>query len=396
MTLSRILRRRPRKRAVEVKPRGRARTATIIGLVIAGLISTPGVANADQFRNGQWIYGSIEREFIRFLNPNNSSRIGEPNSPELLAGADGRGRWQAFGFDTNRILWSPDVDQNRGRQIGGLILNKWLTYGDRPAATTQPIVPSYERGRLGYPTTAEEQAVGGRYNNFQGGAITYQNGTLSAFATWGDIRNSWAQSGYETGQYGFPSSNEMRCAQQPTSNGTFGAFGQLYSNGTRYINAGVATSFGGNPNNRYDHAVDTNTMQLPITGTTKYQGNLDTAVSNWNSVSNGQIAINTGAPAGASALQVRDVNIPGGYVGQFDPFGRTLSFNDAYMNTAPVPGGVDYRTTSRRNHTVAHELGHALGLRHSCETQLMTPVNSEVPGPRPLDRIVYNEIWAGY
>lgn len=388
MALMRLTRRSARRSvAHSTTARRRVRAATILGVIVAGLISTPGVANADQFRNGQWIFGSIEREFVRFLNPDNSSRIGEPNTGEFPAGNDQRGRWQAFGFDTNRIVWSPDVDQNRGRQVGGLILQKWLTYGNRPPSTQQPILPSDERGRLGYPITAEEPAVGGRYNNFQGGAITYQNGALSAYATWGDIRNQWAQSGYESGQYGFPSSNELRCAQQPGSNGTFGAAGQLFKNGTKYITSGVATSFGGNPSNRYEHAVDTNTMQLPMRGTTKYQTNLDSGVNQWNSVTAGKIAINQGAPANVSAMEVRDVNIPGGYVGQFNGFTRTLSFNDAFMASL---------STQNRNHTAAHELGHALGLKHSCETQLMTPINSAVQTPNSLDRIVFNEIWAGF
>lgn len=44
---------------------------SLIGALITSLallVSTPGVANADQFRNNQWVFGSIEREFIDFLS----------------------------------------------------------------------------------------------------------------------------------------------------------------------------------------------------------------------------------------------------------------------------------------------------------------------------------------
>ena len=69
-----------------------ARRMSLIGALITSLallVSTPGVANADQFRNNQWVFGSIEREFIDFLSGANkygqggTSSIGEPTSGEL-------------------------------------------------------------------------------------------------------------------------------------------------------------------------------------------------------------------------------------------------------------------------------------------------------------------------
>lgn len=156
-------------------------------------------AQADSFRNNFWIYGSIDNEFrsLGFLWQGGPPRIGEPNSPELVAGNDGRGRWQAFGFDTNRIVWSPDVDVNRGRLIGGLILQRWLTAGD-------------ERGVLGYPLDREVDAPGGqgKLQEFQGGSIYWRSGTTQAQPIWGAIKTFWKGLGGPESNYGYPVSGE--------------------------------------------------------------------------------------------------------------------------------------------------------------------------------------------
>ena len=162
--------------------------------VMAGL-RAPGVAQADQFRNGHWVYGAIDTEFRRlgFLYPGGPPTIGEPNSDEL--NANNGGKWQAFGFDTNRILWNANVDSGRAHQIGGLILQKWLSNGD-------------ERGRLGYPITSESQANGGKFNHFQGGSIYFRNGATAAFIVQGEILRYWRDSNWENGEFGFPVSDE--------------------------------------------------------------------------------------------------------------------------------------------------------------------------------------------
>lgn len=351
------------------------RSLTLLLLVIVTVLASPGAASADQFRNGRWIYGSIEREFVRFLNPDGSSRIGEPNSDELLAGADGRGRWQAFGFDTNRIVWSPDVDPNRGRQMGGLILTKWLNYGTKYGQQ------SYERGRLGYPTTAEEQAVGGRYNNFQGGAITYQNGATQAFATWGDIRSQWASQGYETGPLGFPTTDEYQCSSDTAVNGVYGGWGQTFANGNRYLTAGAAGSFARPANS----VVNSSLFRLNYTGTTKYTSALDYATSTWNN--EGLVAIQRSDQIFAD-LTVSDYDAGrNGTVGFYSKATASLQFNDAYLGSSP------YNTTARRNNLVTHEFGHALGMGHSCQTAVMDPVSSNVTQLNIIDKTAYRSMW---
>ncbi|MGF0316493.1 matrixin family metalloprotease [Nocardia fluminea] len=343
--------------------------AAALGMAVITLIASPGAANADQYRNGHWVFGAIEQEFIRFLNPDNSSRIGEPTSDELIAGSDGRGRWQEFGF-TNRIVWSPDVDNSRGRQVGGLIMQKWLSLGD-------------ERARLGYPITAEEQAVGGRYNNFQGGGVTWQNGTLEAFATWGDIRATWGNSGWETGPYGFPSSNEFQCADDTASNGTYGGWGQTFANRTKYITAGAdADGFDRQENALVNAAFN----RLAYTGTTKYSDALTHAVNQWNGL--GAIQVEQTPDPIFADITLSDVNMPGsGWVGVYSKSARTIKLNDAYLQAAP------YNSQARRRHTVTHEFGHALGMGHSCQTQLMDPINSTVTNPQIIDTTTYNDMW---
>lgn len=82
-------------------------------------------------------------------------------------------------------------------EIHGLILGKYAAMG-------------YEGSLLGFPTSDESPTScdGGRYNNFQAGAITYR-GDLGAHPTGGAIRAKWASLGYECGYLGLPMSDEL-------------------------------------------------------------------------------------------------------------------------------------------------------------------------------------------
>ncbi|MFC9766035.1 LGFP repeat-containing protein [Rhodococcus jostii] len=113
-----------------------------------------------------------------------------PTSDELR-NPDGRGLHQTF--QGGSIYYSPETDAH---SIGGLIRDKWAEKG-------------WERGTLGYPTTDETGVTGGAFNHFQGGSI-YWSSSDGAHPVWGAIRDKWAASGWERGDYRFPASDEFR------------------------------------------------------------------------------------------------------------------------------------------------------------------------------------------
>ncbi|MBY6681866.1 hypothetical protein HQ312_12460 [Rhodococcus sp. BP-316] len=316
---------------------------TLLTLVTILLLSTPGIANADQFRNGRWVYGSIEREFVDFLSGANqfgqggTSSIGEPTSDELLA--FNGGRWQEFGF-TNRILWSPNVDPNKGRQIGGLILQKWLDL-------------NYEVGVHKYPITRELQANGGRFNDFESGSIYYKYGAIQARSVRGAIYTQWGQANWENGQYGWPISDGVACTTASNRNAA-PAKGQLFERGALYD--GTDANF----HNGYSSVVD-RFVQV-ANKSTKYANQVAAGTSRWN----GQGRVQFIAAPNTPDLEIIDVNIPNnGNQGLYSWFPNGVDqiyYNDAYMS----------KLGAQKNQAiVTHELGHAFGLSHSCSGQLM-------------------------
>ncbi|WP_223263026.1 GH25 family lysozyme [Arthrobacter sp. NamB2] len=117
--------------------------------------------------------------------------LGYPTGPETC-GIRGGGCFQ--NYQHGAILWSPAT----GAQI----------------SPTGPIRTAYqatgfEAGNLGYPTGPQTCGIknNGCYQNFQGGAITW-NPTAGAHPTGGEIRRTWASTGYENGRLGYPTTNE--------------------------------------------------------------------------------------------------------------------------------------------------------------------------------------------
>jgi len=159
--------------------------------------------------------------------------------------------WGATGWE-NGFLGYPVADQNcnladhgcsqafQGGQIHwteatgaqwtrGGIQSDWASLG-------------WENGVLGYPTTGENCGLkdGGCFQYFQGGQIHWSPAT-GAHATYGAIKQAWGKTGWETGQLGYPTSDEQCSADKSSCWQTFqGGTITLSANGTTQLVTGAA------------------------------------------------------------------------------------------------------------------------------------------------------------
>lgn len=118
------------------------------------------------------------------------SALGGPRTTELPT-ADGVGRYNHF--DRGSIYWHPDTGAH---EVHGAIRDKWSALG-------------WESGDLGYPITGERATADGvgRYNHFQHGSI-YWTPETGAQAVMGAIHDKWADTGWESGILGYPTTDE--------------------------------------------------------------------------------------------------------------------------------------------------------------------------------------------
>jgi hypothetical protein len=114
--------------------------------------------------------------------------LGYPKTDEVVLNG---GRLQDFTGAT--IYWSPLTGAH---PVGGAIRDKWAQTG-------------WEGGTLGYPTTDENVLPGGqgRMNGFQRGVI-YWSPNTGAWVVQGRILDIWAEAGYETSIYGYPTGDQ--------------------------------------------------------------------------------------------------------------------------------------------------------------------------------------------
>jgi uncharacterized protein with LGFP repeats len=140
-----------------------------------------------------------------------SGFLGAPETTEATC-PDGVGRYRHY--HGGSIYWHPLTGAH---EVHGLIRAKWAKLG-------------WERSFLGYPKTDESDSGGGakgRFNLFQGGAITWKQGAKEAFETHGAIRGKFGQMGWEAGFLGFPTTDETHT---PDGVGRFNHFegGSVY------------------------------------------------------------------------------------------------------------------------------------------------------------------------
>jgi uncharacterized protein with LGFP repeats len=124
---------------------------------------------------------------IQWIGPPTDAGAG---SEEMVL-RDNRGH--ARDFANGSIYWTP---QTGAHEVHGDIRVKWAQEGG-------------ERGFLGYPETDETGTPDGvgRFNHFEHGSI-YWTPQTGAREVHGDIRQLWAQMGWERSFLGYPTSDE--------------------------------------------------------------------------------------------------------------------------------------------------------------------------------------------
>ncbi|HSO89683.1 MAG TPA: M43 family zinc metalloprotease [Arthrobacter sp.] len=150
------------------------------------------------------------------------SALGYPVAHETC-GLTGGGCAQAF--QKGAIHYAPGI-------------GAYATWG--PIRTTWAAL-SFERGKLGYPTSNVNCGLPGSgcYQLFQGGTVHSSPGS-GTYATWGAIRDTWGAQGFERGKLGYPTGNEI-CGL------TGGGCSQAFQNGAIHYSPGLGAHATGGP-----------------------------------------------------------------------------------------------------------------------------------------------------
>jgi uncharacterized protein with LGFP repeats len=117
------------------------------------------------------------------------SYLGYPTTDELNNQTGGK----YSNFERGTIFWRPDLGAHN---VQGSIYTKWSQLGA-------------DLSYLGYPVSDEgNTATGGKYNNFERGAIFWKQSIGIAYGVQGAIYNKWVELGADTGCLGYPISDE--------------------------------------------------------------------------------------------------------------------------------------------------------------------------------------------
>ena len=162
-------------------------------------VTPDGIGRYNHFQGGSiyWTAGTGAREVhgaIRGLWASlgwERSILGYPVTNESTT-PDNRGRYNHF--QSGSIYWTPTTGAH---EVHGSIRVLWSQLG-------------WERSFLGYPLTNESTTPDGvgRYNHFEGGSI-YWTPQTGAREVHGAIRGLWANMGWERSWLGYPVSNEL-------------------------------------------------------------------------------------------------------------------------------------------------------------------------------------------
>jgi glucose/arabinose dehydrogenase len=180
-------------------------------------IGTPGTMTASVYftpgTGAHAIWGAI-REKWSALNWE-TGPLGYPTTDELTT-PDGVGRYNHFDKAAS-VYWTP---ANGAHGIWGQIRVLWQQLG-------------WETGPLGYPATDELSTPDGvgRYNHFGKAASIYWAPGTGAHEVYGAIRQRWSALGWERSYLGYPTSGEFGADGGRRNNFQYGYI-QWYPNGT--------------------------------------------------------------------------------------------------------------------------------------------------------------------
>ncbi|MFD0485576.1 GDSL-type esterase/lipase family protein [Kineococcus sp. GCM10028916] len=147
------------------------------------------------------LYGAIRGQYASAGWEN--SPLGFPTTDEFEV-RGGRGQH----FQGGSIYWSPATGAH---DVAGAIREEWAVLG-------------WENSPLGFPLTSEVPLPrdGGRLQRFSGGVV-YWTARTGARTVRGAILSAWADTGYEGGRLGYPTSDEYDVAGGRRSDFQFGS-----------------------------------------------------------------------------------------------------------------------------------------------------------------------------
>lgn len=359
----------------------RSRTL-IIAASLAAILPAPH-ANA-QFTVG----GRIGDEYVAAAHANGQSPeqyFGPATSQELPAARNGR--WQHFNSNNrnNSIYWHDLVSGSRANQIGGAIRDKWGTIAGPEGG--------YEWGPARYPTTRETSTrtspsgTSGRFNHFEDGhSIYWSQRYNSAVHVHGDIRDQWEARDWEAGSMGWPLFDEMYCFGRPGTDGKeqpYGGRGQYFEGGWLLWNA---ANFRMPSSSRAAQWAAGDLPQMSFRTASldseSHKADFRRMFGVWNQAR----PFNFWEESGAAMLHLYD-ETSSGDLNNIDRYGvynpGSWYHSGPFITMYPDKIAQDNGTYAS---TALHEIGHALGIRHTCQRNIMGPSGQEPDGSNPLQR----------